>query len=760
LSRRRDFRSGVVSILRASAFAIPLRDKSIQTIATSPSYWGLRKYAGSTEDDLGREKTVALYVEHLMVAAREWWRVLRDDGIVFLNLGDTYFGSGRGAGDKLHPSCDSSSLALRRQGKAKSMCLIPQRVAIALADEGWIVRNIVVWQKPNVIPESVGDRCTNSYEQVILLAKTNDYCWNKDEAREPSVCWEKGTWGGRYGVPGKDRKLSHYTMRHGNKPGSSKTAKRLMPPIGNVKHQALGKGTLIGHRVEMKPTRNLRDVWQISTRGHREMHPAMMPEELARRCILLGSRPGDTVLDPFGGSGTTGLVARQLGRNAVLLDISEEYCQLMKTRLAQQTREEFESPPAAEGEAKQPSSDPVVDSDPYPPKKGGKQTVVVNQEFTQWARTYVGPKFHALLCDPPYGYHFMNQTWDEPRQPTKNQVHNYLPPGQRMTTVQENIAFQTAARQWGEAMLPLLYPGALVMMFAGTRMSEWLATGMQMAGFEHWDTFCWLHSQGFPKAQGISSRIDRRNGVVRESRGKQVFGRKKRHAVIAFPASAESAEWAGYKTPALKPAYEPILCFRAPRQGITHAELALKFGVGALNVDGGRLPSGRYPANLILDEESAAMLGNASRFYYCPKASSPERDAGCEDTPTIKSGMSNGAQVHGEGYDQGQDIGLNRVIARKNNHPCVKPLALTRYLATLLLPPASVEPRRLLVPFAGSGSEMIGALQAGWDEIVGVEQDAHYCEIAKRRLEYWREASIAGTVLPPSSPDRRGIVLG
>ena len=194
--------------------------------------------------------------------------------------------------------------------------------------------------------------------------------------------------------------------------------------------------------------------------------------------------------------------------------------------------------------------------------------------------------------------------------------------------------------------------------------------------------------------------------------------------------------------------------------------------------------TGRYPSNVILDEESAAMLdkqsgnsvsgkekeprgtggmwsgesnrpcgpqygdrGGASRFFYCAKASSQERNAGCEDLPVINSGMSNGAQAHGEGYDRGQDIGMNRIIPRKNNHPCVKPLALTRYLATLLLPPTSVTPRRLFVPFCGTGSELIGAMQAGWDEIVGVEQDAHYCEIARHRIEHWRK-------LLPASPER------
>ena len=208
-------------------------------------------------------------------------------------------------------------------------------------------------------------------------------------------------------------------------------------------------------------------------------------------------------------------------------------------------------------------------------------------------------------------------------------------------------------------------------------------------------------------------------------------------------------EFQGYKTPALKPAWEAILCFRAPRNGMTYAELALKFGTGCLNIDRGRIgngakkwdspkggiwhesisgnqqlidnPLGRYSANLILDEEAAAVLdeqskssreGGASRFFYVAKASKQERNAGCEDLP--------------------------------NDHPCVKPLALCRHLASLLLPPASVSPRRLFVPFLGSGSEMIGAEQAGWDEIVGVEQNAHYCEIANRRIKYWR-------MLPPAS---------
>ena len=338
------------------------------------------------------------------------------------------------------------------------------------------------------------------------------------------------------------------------------------------------------------------------------------------------------------------------------------------------------------------------------------------EEFVHWAKGYDGPKFHAVLSDPPYGLRFMGKDWD-----------------------------RVSAKEWGEATMPLLYPGAIVLMFGGTRTWHKLATGMEEAGFEIWDTLMWLHGQGFPKAQAID-KLMKQGGN----------------------------QWSGHKTAALKPAWEPVLCFRAPRQGKNYAELAMEYGSGALNVDGGRIGTtesfggggkvssgygrnreyqlgdgwqpgssvGRYPANLVLDEESAEMLdeqtgvlcsgqskpeyrkraannvygryanddmpinvigdkGGASRFFYCAKASRSER-------------------------------------GKENNHPTVKPITLTKWLATLLLPPDSAEPRRLLVPFAGSGSEMIGAIQAGWDEVVGVEQDSDYSKIARCRLEHWK----------------------
>lgn len=393
---------------------------------------------------------------------------------------------------------------------------------------------------------------------------------------------------------------------------------------------------------------------------------------------------------------------------------------------------------------------------------------VIHAKLEDWSKSYDGPKFHAVLCDPPYDLGFMGESWDT------------------------NAQF----KEWGEAILPLLYPGAIVMMFGGTRKWHRLAVGMEDAGFEIWDTMMWLYGQGFPKAQDISKLIDKANGDEREvispnpcnrpngdaANTKYSNGNGSSHSeFITAAGSSVSAPWSGHKTTALKPAWEPVLCFKKPLDG-TYAECAIEYGSGALNVDGGRIaapegltsggrfnnaamkgecygkygehvtgtgraaesPLGRYPANLLLDEESAVLLdeqsgelhlrGNtretncgggmyghggfrgigfsesgfsgASRFFYCSKASTSERNAGVDD---------------------------------RNIHPTVKQINLARYLAKLLLPPDSVKPRRLLVPFAGSGSEMIGALLAGWDEVVGIEKTAEYVPIAEARLNHWTQ---------------------
>ncbi len=333
--------------------------------------------------------------------------------------------------------------------------------------------------------------------------------------------------------------------------------------------------------------------------------------------------------------------------------------------------------------------------------------------------------FDAILCDPPYGYQFMGKKWD------------YAVP---------------SVETWAEC-LRVLKPGAHMMAFGGPRTYHRLACGVEDAGFELRDMLMFLHAKGFPKSQNVS---------------------------LALAGATGLAElWDGYGT-ALKPAFEPICLARKTLDG-TMAENVAKWGVGGLAIDTCRIEAdldgnngyhrsgwsksgskagnnvamsganyarepkpdaeGRWPAHLLLDEEAAAMLdaqagerpsrrsitrngggggmlpgaslsgiaradsgysdsGGASRFFFTSKVSTREREAGCEH----------------------------------NRHPTLKPLSLTTWLARLIMPPTS---GRILVPFSGSGSEMIGAMKAGWTDITGIEQSADYVAIAEARLAYW-----------------------
>ncbi len=194
---------------------------------------------------------------------------------------------------------------------SKCLGLVPERVAIAAEDDGWIVRDIIIWHKKNPVPESVKDRCTRSYEPILMLTKKKRYYWDAKAIEAPATSAP---------CPVK-------------KPGGKYGELKLLSPIGNAKHQALGKHNLVGNRIAPKMTRNKRNVWTIATEPHRDAHVAQFPSELLRLGIKAGSRPGDLVLDPFAGSGTTGIVARELGRNAVLLDISAVYAQMMREKL-------------------------------------------------------------------------------------------------------------------------------------------------------------------------------------------------------------------------------------------------------------------------------------------------------------------------------------------------------------------------------------------------------------------------------------------
>jgi DNA modification methylase len=294
-----------INVIQASAFQISseVKNESVQCVVTSPPYFNLRRYEGNSPEAFGQEKSIQLYVDHTIEVLREVRRVLRSDGVVFWNIGDSYSGSSKGNGGKNAPKKGGGGLKpgpTHAEIPTKNLCLIPERIAIAAQDDGWIVRDIIIWHKPNCIPESVNDRCTRSYEVILMLTKQRKYYFNNKAIKEPAI---------------------------------SKGCGKLYPPVGNVKHQALGKANLSGNQPKIYKTRNKRNVWSIPTRPHKDAHTAMFPEELPRLCIRAGSKKGDLILDPFAGSGTTGIVAKELGRKVVLLDISSEYVKLMKKRL-------------------------------------------------------------------------------------------------------------------------------------------------------------------------------------------------------------------------------------------------------------------------------------------------------------------------------------------------------------------------------------------------------------------------------------------
>ena len=405
--------------------------------------------------------------------------------------------------------------------------------------------------------------------------------------------------------------------------------------------------------------------------------------------------------------------------------------------------------------------------------------------------------FDACLSDPPYGISFMGKEWD--KGVPSSDVYTEL--------------------------LRVLKPGAMGLHFSGTRTWHRLATNIEDAGFELRDTVMWLYGSGFPKSHNISKAIEAKVLTGKASMsaqrqaamgadyeptelagtpgygntGARYTGTAGNGAELAI-STAAAKQWDGWGT-ALKPAWEPALLVQKPLD-TTFANNALAHGCGCLNIEGCRVGfelvsphsngngctgdkgiygtfgnqqgseerQGRFPANLILDEEAGEALdaqsgtrpggnfpskrgaavatsfaggqateggprsmgdtGGASRFFYCAKVSTKERNAGCEAFE-VKAADTRSEVAAGLWVEKG-------VAPAKNNHPTLKPLALTEYLAKLLLVPKRTDgqPRRILVPFSGAGSEMIGCLRAGWDEVWGIELNGDYVKIAEARIKH------------------------
>jgi len=312
-----------------------LPDASVHRCVTSPPYWGLRDYGVGGQ--IGLERTPEEYVAALVAVFREVRRVLREDGTLWLNLGDSYNAYNGGAG----PSSSISSGAqtnerprletgfgLRNPAlKPKDLVGIPWRVAFALQADGWYLRQDIIWHKPNPMPESVTDRCTKAHEYVFLLSKAARYYYDAESIKEPAREWT-----GRAGEWGRDgNSVSEHVI-----PGQSAAQHR---PRESVKRgQFNGKTNTMPGREAFRAvteTRNRRSVWTVATQPYKGSHFATFPPKLIRPMILAGCPIGGTVLDPFGGSGTTGMVAEEDGRNAVLIELNPGYIKLQEKRTEQ-----------------------------------------------------------------------------------------------------------------------------------------------------------------------------------------------------------------------------------------------------------------------------------------------------------------------------------------------------------------------------------------------------------------------------------------
>jgi DNA modification methylase len=314
-----------------------LPDASVHCCVTSPPYWGLRDYGH--DGQIGLESTPEAYVARMVEVFREVRRVLRDDGTLWLNLGDSYFGTGRGP---THPtgfhsgenggSFPTSGVYSHDTLKSKDLCGIPWRVAFALQADGWWLRQDIIWHKPNPMPESVRDRCTKAHEYVFLLTKSERYYYDAEAVSEPVAVSTTARLSqpslplqaGSDRVPGKTNgPMKAVGPRFGgNKFGDSDDPKHATKS-GNVYEIPDANGR-----------RNRRSVWTVTTKPYSGAHFAVMPADLVEPCIKAGCPEGGTVLDPFAGSGTTLAVAAELGRGGIGCELNPEYIELAEQRIA------------------------------------------------------------------------------------------------------------------------------------------------------------------------------------------------------------------------------------------------------------------------------------------------------------------------------------------------------------------------------------------------------------------------------------------
>lgn len=330
--------------IRADARQLPLASESVQVVVTSPPYWKLRKY-DVEGPQIGQEPTIEAYLDSIRAVFAEVWRVLRPDGTLWVNMGDSY---ANGTNDPVSFRRDRAEInpVGRRPSsglKPKDLIGMPWRVAFALQEQGWYLRQEIIWHKTQAMPESVKDRPTRAHEQLFLLSKSLKYYYDAEAIKEPAspdthARYARGrskTHKYADGGPGGQtiaRTFRHMGMNHERVPGVNPKAAEAGSGIrNNVSFSAAVKDV-----VEMA---NKRSVWSFETAGYPEAHYACFPPNLVEPCIRAGSRVGDICLDPFFGSGTVGMVAEQLGRRWIGIDLG--YQDLQKKRLENVQKEIF-----------------------------------------------------------------------------------------------------------------------------------------------------------------------------------------------------------------------------------------------------------------------------------------------------------------------------------------------------------------------------------------------------------------------------------
>jgi len=283
-------------------------DEQARTCITSPPYYGLRDYGGE-ENQIGQENTPEEFIDQLVSVFKEVRNVLTDDGTLWINLGDSYYNYRPGKGQSYPKQSVSKTnqdlpTQCNKRGnkldglKEKDLIGIPWMFAFAMRSDGWYLRQDIIWHKPNPMPESVKDRCTKSHEYIFLLSKNKKYYYDNEAIKEPV----KQDWGTR------DRTKGKY----------HNTGSGLSP------HSGLSKSY---------DRKNKRDVWSVTNKPFKGSHFAVFPPDLITPCILAGSEKGDIILDPFMGSGTTAMVAKQLGRDYIGCELHKEYGNLIDQRV-------------------------------------------------------------------------------------------------------------------------------------------------------------------------------------------------------------------------------------------------------------------------------------------------------------------------------------------------------------------------------------------------------------------------------------------